>query len=145
MKKIAIGCDHAAFIYKNKLKEHLISLDYEVIDVGTDSDKSVDYPVFANEVCKNIIEKKCDKGILICGTGIGMSMAANKFKEIRAALCTDLVMAEYTRKHNNANVLCMGARIIAYEMAEMITDKFLNTEFEGGRHQKRIDLYSCCQ
>lgn len=140
-KTIALGADHAGYLYKNRLTEHLKAAGYEVINVGTDSAESVDYPVFAQKVSQLVAEGSAESGILICGTGIGMSMAANKEKGIRAALCTDLVMAEYTRKHNNANVLCMGARIIAYEMAEMIADKFLNTEFEGGRHQRRIDLF----
>ena len=119
-KTIAIGADHAGYLYKARLIEHLKSKGFEG-----------DLVASTQAFC----------GILICGTGIGMSMAANKHKGIRAALCTDLVMAEYTRRHNNANVLCMGARIIAYEMAEMIADKFLETEFEGGRHQRRIDLF----
>ncbi len=140
-KTIALGADHAGYLYKNRLIEHLKAAGYEVINVGTDSAESVDYPVFAQKVSQLVSNGEAESGILICGTGIGMSMAANKEKGIRAALCTDLVMAEYTRKHNNANILCMGARIIAYEMAEMIADKFLNTEFEGGRHQRRIDLF----
>ncbi len=140
-KTIAVGADHAGYLYKARLIEHLKSNGYEVINVGTDSGESVDYPVFAQKVSEKVQSGEAFTGILICGTGIGMSMAANKEKGIRAALCTDLVMAEYTRLHNNANVLCMGARIIAYEMAEMIADKFLNTEFEGGRHQRRIDLF----
>ncbi len=140
-KTIALGADHAGYLYKKRLTEHLKAAGYEVINVGTDSAESVDYPVFAQKVSQLVADGRAESGILICGTGIGMSMAANKEKGIRAALCTDLVMAEYTRKHNNANVLCMGARIIAYEMAEMIADKFLNTEFEGGRHQRRIDLF----
>ena len=140
-KTIAVGADHAGYLYKARLIEHLKSNGYEVINVGTDSGESVDYPVFAQKVSEKVQSGEAFAGILICGTGIGMSMAANKEKGIRAALCTDLVMAEYTRLHNNANVLCMGARIITYEMAEMIADKFLNTEFEGGRHQRRIDLF----
>ncbi len=139
-KTIAVGADHAGYLYKARLIEHLKSKGFNVINEGTDSADSVDYPVFAGKVCDDIASGKAFSGILICGTGIGMSMAANKHKGIRAALCTDLVMAEFTRRHNNANVLCMGARIIAYEMAETIADKFLETEFEGGRHQRRIDL-----
>lgn len=139
-KTIAVGADHAGYLYKARLIEHLKYKGFNVINEGTDSADSVDYPVFAGKVCDDIASGKAFSGILICGTGIGMSMAANKHKGIRAALCTDLVMAEFTRRHNNANVLCMGARIIAYEMAETIADKFLETEFEGGRHQRRIDL-----
>ncbi|MDD5789297.1 MAG: ribose 5-phosphate isomerase B [Spirochaetia bacterium] len=140
-KTIAIGADHAGYLYKARLIEHLKSKGFEVVNVGTDAADSVDYPVFADKVCDCVASGKAAFGILICGTGIGMSMASNKHKGIRAALCTDLVMAEYTRLHNNANVLCLGARIIACEMAEMIADKFLETEFEGGRHQRRIDLF----
>lgn len=141
-KKIAVGCDHAAFSYKEKLVPYLRNAGFEVVDVGTDSEASVDYPVFAAAVCEKVISKEADCGILMCGTGIGMSMAANKFNQIRAALCTDTTMAEFTRRHNNANVLCMGARIIPYETVLKITDIFLSTEFDGGRHQKRIDLFS---
>ena len=140
-KTIAIGADHAGYLYKARLIEHLKSKGFEVVNVGTDAADSVDYPVFADKVCDCVASGKAAFGILICGTGIGMSMASNKHKGIRAALCTDLVMAEYSRLHNNANVLCLGARIIACEMAEMIADKFLETEFEGGRHQRRIDLF----
>ena len=138
--KIAIGADHAGFLYKNRMIEHLKSKGYEVINFGTDSAESVDYPLYAKKVCRAVVSKEADFGILICGTGVGMSIAANKVKGIRASLCTDLVIAEYTRLHNDSNVLCMGARIIAYEMAEMICDKYLSTQFEGGRHQKRVDM-----
>ncbi len=139
-KKIAIGCDHAGYLYKAKLIDHLSSKGYEVINMGTDGPESVDYPLYAKKVSKAVASKEADFGILICGTGVGMSIAANKTKGIRASLCTDLVMAEFTRRHNDSNVLCMGARIIAYEMAEMITDKYLSTEYEGGRHQRRVDM-----
>jgi ribose 5-phosphate isomerase B len=139
-KKIAIGCDHAGYLYKAKLIDHLSSKGYEVINMGTDGPESVDYPLYAKKVSKAVASKEADFGILICGTGIGMSIAANKTKGIRASLCTDLVMAEFTRRHNDSNVLCMGARIIAYEMAEMIADKYLSTEYEGGRHQRRVDM-----
>lgn len=137
---IAIGNDHAATAYKNRLAEHLKEKGFEVINFGTDTTESCDYPVFAKKVGKAVVSGEADFGILICGTGIGMSIAANKVKGVRASLCTDLVMAEYTRLHNDSNVLCMGARIIAYEMAEMIADKYLSTKFEGGRHQKRVDM-----
>ena len=137
---IAIGNDHAATAYKNRLAEHLKEKGFEVINYGTDTTESCDYPVFAKTVGKAVVSGEADFGILICGTGIGMSIAANKVKGVRASLCTDLVMAEYTRLHNDSNVLCMGARIIAYEMAEMIADKYLSTKFEGGRHQKRVDM-----
>ncbi|BDC93289.1 ribose 5-phosphate isomerase B [Treponema bryantii] len=140
--KIAIGSDHAGFSYKQKLIEFLTSKGYDVINVGTDSEEQVDYPVYADKVCKLIEEKSVDTGILICGTGIGMSMAANKHKSIRAAVCTDLKSAEFTRLHNDANVLCMGERIIPYELAQEITEKYLTTEFLGGKHKTRIDMFS---
>ena len=139
--KIAIGSDHAGFEYKEKLIDYLSSKGYEIVNVGTDSSESVDYPVYADKVCKCVTDKLCDTGILICGTGIGMSMAANKHKGIRAALCGDLKSAEFTRLHNDANVLCMGARIIPYELAQQITDKYLTTDFMGGKHKVRIDMF----
>lgn len=139
--RIAIGSDHAGFNYKEMLAKHLVSEGYDVINVGTDSAESVDYPVFAHKVCDCIINKQADTGILICGTGIGMSMAANKVKGIRAAVCGDLKSAEFTRLHNDANVLCMGERIISYELAEQIADKYLSTEFLGGKHLDRIKMF----
>lgn len=138
--KIIIGADHAGYLYKARLIEHLKKLGHEVANAGTDTGDSVDYPVYAKAVGKAVAAKEADFGILICGTGVGMSIAANKVKGVRASLCTDLVMAEYTRLHNNSNVLCMGARVSAYEMCEMITDKYLTTDFEGGRHQRRVDM-----
>lgn len=140
--KIAIGCDHAGFEYKQKLIDFLVSKGHDVINVGTDSEEQVDYPVYADKVCKCVEEKTSDTGILICGTGIGMSMAANKHRGIRAAVCGDLKSAEFTRLHNDANVLCMGARIIPYELAEQIAEKYLTTEFLGGKHKVRIDMFS---
>lgn len=140
--KIAIGCDHAGFEYKAKLADYLLSKGYDIVDVGTDSEEQVDYPVYADKVCKCVTDKIADTGILICGTGIGMSMAANKHKGIRAAVCGDLKSAEFTRLHNDANVLCMGARIIPYELAQQIAEKYLTTDFLGGKHKVRIDMFS---
>lgn len=140
--KIAIGSDHAGFEYKTKLIDFLKSKNYEILDLGTDSADAVDYPVYANKVCEAVISKKVDTGILICGTGIGMSMVANKHKGIRAAVCGDLKSAEFTRLHNDANVLCMGERIISYELCERITEKYLTTGFLGGKHKARIDMFS---
>ena len=140
-KTIAIGCDHAAFEYKEKLVKFLEGKGYKVLDMGTDSTESCDYPIYANKVCDKVVSKEADCGILICGTGIGMSMAANKRKGIRAAVCGDLKSSEFTRLHNNANVLCMGARIIPFELCEQITKKFLETEFMGGKHKVRIDMF----
>lgn len=140
-KTIAIGADHAGFEYKNKLAELLKREGYNVIDVGTNSTESVDYPVYANKVCDKVTNNEANVGILICGTGIGMSMAANKRKGIRAAVCGDIKSSEFTRLHNDANVLCMGARIIPFELCKELTKIFLNTEFMGGKHQKRIDMF----
>lgn len=136
---IAIGCDHAGYELKQEVISHLTEKGYELIDIGCNGE-SCDYPVIAKEVADNIINKKCDKGILICGTGVGMSMAANKVHGIRAALCSDYFTAKYTRLHNDANILCMGARTIGKGLAMELVDIFLETEFEGGRHQRRIDL-----
>ena len=137
---IAIGSDHGGYLLKEELKKHLDAKRIKYIDFGTDSTASVDYPVYAKRVCEAIQEGRCDKGILICGTGIGMSMCANKCKGIRAAVCGDHFSAEFTRKHNNANVLCMGARTIGAGVALQIADIFLTTEYEGGRHERRIAM-----
>ena len=139
-KTIAIGCDHAALEYKDKLRLFLEHMGYVVLNMGTDSAESCDYPVFANKVCEKVVSKEADCGILICGTGIGMSMAANRHKGIRAAVCSDLKSCEFTRLHNDANVLCMGARIISYELCEKLARKFLTTVFMGGKHKIRIDM-----
>jgi len=136
---IAIGCDHAGYDLKVEVINHLTQQGVEILDIGCNGE-SCDYPVIAKDVTENIINKKCDKGILICGTGVGMSIAANKVKGIRAALCADYFTAKYTRMHNNSNILCMGARTIGPGLANELVDIFLNTEFEGGRHQRRIDL-----
>ena len=137
---IALGSDHGGYLYKEELKKHLDAKGIEYIDFGTDSTASCDYPVYAEKVCRAIQSGECEKGILICGTGIGMSICANKFKGIRAAVCGDHFSAEFTRKHNDSNVLCMGARTIGAGVALQLADIFLSTEFEGGRHQKRIDM-----
>ena len=139
---IAIASDHAGFALKEKIKKHLIEeLKAEVCDFGTENEESCDYPVFAKKACEAVISGKCDKAILVCGTGIGMSMAANKVKGIRAAVCTETFAAKYTRLHNDANVLCMGARVIGEGVAIEITDTFISTEFEGGKHKRRIDMF----
>lgn len=138
---VAIGCDHAGFSYKEKLIVFLKNNGYEVIDCGTFTDASVDYPVYAKKVCDSIVSKAANTGILICGTGIGMSMMANKQKGIRAAVCSDVKSAEFTRLHNDANVLCMGERIISYDLVEQITLKYLTTDFLGGKHLTRIEMF----
>ena len=138
---IVIGSDHAGYALKEKLKAHLTETGVPFVDVGTDSTASCHYPVFAKKVCEKIQSGECEKGILVCGTGIGMSMAANKQKGIRAAVCGDCFSANYTRLHNNANVLCLGARVVGEGLAEEITDLFLQTGFEGGKHQIRLDMF----
>lgn len=136
--KIAIANDHAGVDYKNLLVKHLTDKGYEVINLGTDTALSVDYPDYAEKVAKAVQEKNADLGILICGTGIGMSIAANKFKGIRAALCGDCYSAELTRKHNDANVLCLGARVLGSDLMIKIADTFLSASFEGGKHAVRL-------
>lgn len=140
MEKIAIGSDHAGFAIKEALKKHLLEKGYDVADFGTDSEASCDYPDFAFQVADCVAAKKADKGVLICGTGIGMSMAANKHKGIRAACCSDTFSARMTRAHNDANVLCLGGRVVGFGLATDLVELFLNTEFEGGRHQVRVDM-----
>ena len=137
---IALGSDHGGYLLKEELKKHLEQEGYEFIDFGTDSTASCDYPVYAEKVCRAIQSGECEKGILICGTGIGMSMCANKCKGIRAAVCGDHFSAEFTRRHNDANVLCMGARVIGPGVALQLADIFLTTEYEGGRHANRVSM-----
>ena len=139
MKPIAIACDHAALGLKAEIMKHFSEKGVEYVDYGTYENKSCNYPDYAEKVCDAINEGKSDIGILVCGTGIGMSMAANKCKGIRAACCTDTFSARFTRLHNDANVLCMGERVIGAGLACDIADIFINTPFEGGRHQNRLD------
>ncbi len=138
---IAIGCDHAGYEMKMALIEFFSDKGFEFRDMGCDGSRC-DYPDIAEAVCAEVLNGSCDRGILICGTGIGMSIAANKIKGIRAALCSDCFSAKYTRLHNDANVLCMGARTLGCGLAEEIAGVFIDTGFEGGRHQKRIDKIS---
>lgn len=137
---IAIGSDHAGYDYKQAVKAHLRERGFDVRDVGCDSNESCHYPVFAHRLCELIQNGECKAGILICGTGIGMSIAANKHKGIRAAVCSDPYSAELTRQHNDANVLCLGARVIGYADAESLTDIFLDTAFIGGKHATRVAM-----
>lgn len=136
---IAIGSDHAGYALKCEVIKFLEANGIQFIDCGCNGE-SCDYPEIAKKTCEKITSGECEKGILICGTGIGISMSANKIKGIRAALCQDYYTAKYTRLHNDANVLCMGGRVIGGGTAEEIVTVFLNTEFEGGRHQRRVDL-----
>ena len=143
MMKIAIASDHAGFELKSQCIKLLELLSHKILDLGPHSSQpSVDYPDYAKLVCEEINEKNSTFGILICGTGIGMSIAANRISSIRAALCFNDQMAFAARAHNNANVLVMGARIISYDQAKEIIIKFLNTNFEGGRHLNRIQKIS---
>ncbi len=137
--KIAIASDHAGFELKSYIKEYLLKKKLSVEDFGTDSEESVDYPDFAKKLCESILKNNFKRGILICGTGVGMSITANRFKGIRAALCQDLYTAEFSRLHNDSNVLCLPGRIVGKGLAEKIVDVWLKTEFEGGRHKRRID------
>lgn len=137
--KIAIGCDHAGPALKAEIMAHLDEKGVEYIDMGIQEGEKIDYPEKAKEVCEKITNGECDLAVLICGTGIGMSMSANKIKGIRAACCSDYFSAKYTRAHNDANVLCIGARVVGAGLAIELVDVFLETQFEGGRHQRRID------
>ena len=136
---LAIGSDHGGYELKEEIKKYLEEQKISYKDFGTDSAASVDYPDIAYPVAKAVADGECEKGILCCGTGIGISMAANKVKGIRAACCSDCFSAKLTRQHNDANILCMGGRVVGVGKALMMVDLFLHTEFEGGRHQKRID------
>lgn len=138
--KIAIGCDHGGFEHKNAIAAHLKERGFAVTDFGIYENKSVDYPEIARKVANSVASGENELGILVCGTGIGMSIAANKVNGIRAAACSDHFSAKYTRLHNNANVLCLGGRVIGVGTALELADLFVDTEYEGGRHQKRLDL-----
>ena len=137
--KIALGADHGGFELKEEIKKHLEGKGYEVKDFGTHSIDSCDYPDYALPVAEAVARKEFDLGILICGTGIGIGIAANKVPGIRAALCSDTFSAHATRQHNNANILTMGARVVGSGLAIDIVDTFLNSEFEGDRHVRRLD------
>lgn len=137
--KIAIGCDHGGLEHKNAIAEHLKERGFEVTDYGIYEQVSVDYPDIAAKVCASIVSGENERGILVCGTGIGMSIAANKVKGIRAAACSEHFSAKYTRLHNNSNVLCLGGRVIGVGTAIELADLFVDTDFEGERHQRRID------
>ena len=139
--KVAIGCDHGGIDLKNVVVNVLTELGHEVDDQGCNSGESVDYPEFARSVSTLVMEGKCQCGILICGTGIGMSMAANRIPGVRAALCNEMFSAKMSREHNNANILCLGARVIGPGLAAEIVRVWMAAEFAGGRHQRRIDMF----
>jgi ribose 5-phosphate isomerase B len=142
-KTIGIAGDHAGYYYKEKIKEHLTSKGYEVKDFGPFSVESADYPDFVHPLSTSVESGECAFGILICGTGNGVAITANKHQGIRASLCWDRDLAALSREHNNANVLCLAARFVGYELAESMVDTFISTDFEGGRHQRRVDKISC--
>ena len=136
---IALGSDHGGFLLKEAIKQHLEEQGYEVKDFGCFSEDHIDYPTIAVPVAKAVVSGECERAILCCGTGLGMSIAANKVKGIRAACCSDYFSAKYTRAHNDANALCLGARVIGPGAALELVEVFLQTPFEGGRHQRRVD------
>ena len=142
---IAIASDHGGYALKEHLKAYLAAKGITCEDFGTNSTESCDYPVFGEAAARAVAEGKCERGIVICTTGIGISISANKVKGIRCALCSEPLSAEMTRRHNNANMLAMGAAMIGPMMAERIVDVFLATEFEGGRHQRRVDRISAIE
>lgn len=143
--KIAIGNDHVAVELKNHIKKYIEAKGIEVVDFGTNSTERCDYPIYGEKVARAVSSHQCDLGVLICGTGIGISLAANKVKGIRAAVCSEPYSARLTKQHNNANIIAFGARVVGQSVAEMIVDEFLNAEFEGGRHQKRIDMITAIE
>ena len=136
---IAIGCDHAGYELKEKVKAKMATAGHQMIDLGTNSTESVDYPAYGHAVGRAVAGGQAERGIAICGSGIGISIACNKVPGIRAALCTSVEMAEMCRRHNNANVICMGARMISEELAYAMIDTWMTTEFEGGKHERRIN------
>lgn len=138
--KIGIGNDHTALEMKAEIVEHLKNKGYEIVDFGTNELASCDYPVYGELASRAVAAGEVDLGILICGTGVGISLAANKVKGIRACVCSEPYTAKLSRMHNNSNVLCFGARVIGPELAKMIVDEWLEAEYEGGRHQRRVDM-----
>lgn len=145
MKRIAFGCDHVGFILKAEILAHLQARGVEVVDKGTWSGERTDYPRFASDVAQAVIGGEVDGGILICGTGVGISITANKFPGIRAVVCSEPYSAQLSRAHNNTNVLAFGSRVVGLELAKMIVDCWLDTDFEGGRHQTRVDAIAAIE
>ena len=138
--RIAIGNDHTAVDLKNIIVDYLVELGYDVINLGTDSRESCDYPVYGEKVGRAVADGQADLGIAICGTGVGISLAANKVKGVRACVCSEPYTAKLSRMHNNSNVLAFGARVVGDELVKMIVKEWLDAEFEGGRHQRRVDM-----
>lgn len=137
---IAIGCDHGGFALKQEVISYLQQNGYEYQDFGTYDMESCDYPAYGEKVARAVVSGACEKGLLFCGTGVGISLAANRVKGIRAVVCSEPYSAEMSRRHNNANVLCLGGRVVGPGLAEQIVDVWLHTEFEGGRHERRVSL-----
>ena len=138
--KVAIGNDHTATDMKNEIKNHLAEKGLDVLDLGTNSKESCDYPLYAHKVASAVLAGEADCGVLICGTGSGMSMAANKIRGIRAVSCSEPYTAKLSKQHNNSNILTFGARVIGAELAKLIVDSWLEAEYEGGRHQIRVEM-----
>lgn len=138
--KIGIANDHTALEMKKDIIAYLESKGHEIVDYGTNSTESTDYPIWGEKVANAVASGEVEKGIAICGTGLGISLACNKVNGIRACVCSEPYTARYSRLHNNCNIICFGARVIGIEMAKMIVDEFFETEFEGGRHQRRVDM-----
>ena len=138
--KIGIANDHTALEMKKDIIAYLESKGHEIVDYGTDSTESTDYPIWGEKVANAVASGEVEKGIAICGTGLGISLACNKVNGIRACVCSEPYTARYSRLHNNCNIICFGARVIGIEMAKIIVDEFFETEFEGGRHQRRVDM-----
>lgn len=143
--KVVIGSDHGGFDLKEVLKKHLIEKGLEVTDVGAYDTNSVDYPDIAKKACEYVVSGECSWGVLVCGTGIGISIAANKVRGIRCALVNNEYSAEMTRRHNDANMLAFGGRVVGPDLAKNILNAYINAEFEGGRHQNRIDKISAIE
>ena len=143
--KIAIGNDHTAVAMKDHIKKYLEEKGHEVINFGTDSSERCDYPIYGKKVAEAVAKGECERGILICGTGIGISLAANKVKGIRAAVCSESYSAKMTRLHNDANIIAFGARVVGEATAETIVDAFIDTDYEGGRHQVRVDMIAAIE
>ena len=138
--KIGIGCDHVGYELKGKVTEHLRELGYEVVDFGTNSSERTDYPIYGEAVARAVVSGACEKGILICGTGVGISLAANKVHGIRAVVCSEPYSALLSRRHNDTNILAFGARVVGADLALMIVDAWLSGVYEGGRHAKRVQM-----
>ena len=143
--KIAVGNDHIGVALKEHISRYLTEKGYEIVNFGTDSTERTDYPIYGKRVAEAVVRGECAFGILICGTGVGISLAANKVNGIRAVVCSEPYSAKLAREHNNANIVAFGARVIGEATAEMIVDAFLSAEYEGGRHQRRIDMISAIE